>query len=84
METGKKMNICAGGATGLSGGRVTLLGERSAVWAEVWAAGVAGPGPKETKEPSPCLVLVYVHHSSDSHHIEQLFCGVVGEIDAAV
>ena len=59
------MNICAGGATGLSGAKAALVGKRSVAQAKAWAGGVAEAGakaanrtvPLSATEQSPCLVL---------------------------
>ncbi len=72
METGKKMNICADGATGLNGARGALVGERSVAWVGRGLPKWQAPGPKVTTQPSPCLVLDVVQgdeHLGGLYHV---------------
>ena len=46
METGKKMNICAGGGGGLKRGQGGAFCKRSVAWAKGRATGVVGPWTK--------------------------------------
>ena len=48
------MNICAGGATGLSGAKAALVGKRSVARAKAWATGVSGAGTKADNAAAPC------------------------------
>ncbi len=68
METGKKMNICAGGATGLSGARVALMGPKVRGMGGAWAAGVAGPWAEGDNAAAPvsCLYLCSYEDIVDS------------------
>ena len=60
METVKKMNICAGGATDLSGVRMALVGPKVRGMGGAWGAEVAGPWAEGDNAAAPCLVYTCV------------------------